>query len=106
MAKGKVKLEWIAKKSARRAAFKKRKKGLMQKTSELSTLCGVQAYVVVYGPDDLKPEVWPSGEEGNRVLARFMSMTETERKNNVMTVEGFLRKSFTKMEVQLKKCNR
>ncbi|KAL5707422.1 hypothetical protein ACHQM5_018324 [Ranunculus cassubicifolius] len=103
MAKGKVKLEWIAKKSARKATFKKRKKGLMQKTSELSMLCGVQAYVVVYGPDDPKPEVWPSGQEGKRVLARFMNMTETERKNNAMTVEGFLRNSFTKMEVQLKK---
>ncbi|KAL5730143.1 hypothetical protein ACHQM5_003002 [Ranunculus cassubicifolius] len=106
MAKGKVKLEWIAKRSSRRAAFNKRKKGLMQKTSELSTLCGVQAYAVVYGPDDPKPEVWPRGPEANHVLARFMRMTEAERKNNVMNVEGFLMKSFTKMELQLRKNQR
>ncbi|KAL5697602.1 hypothetical protein ACHQM5_028727 [Ranunculus cassubicifolius] len=103
MAKDKVKLEWIAKRAARRASFKKRKQGLMQKTRELSTLCGVQACVVVYDPDNQKAEVWPSRQEAESVLARFMRTSELDRKKNEMNVEGYLKKSINKEEVQLKK---
>jgi SRF-type transcription factor (DNA-binding and dimerisation domain) len=64
MARKKVNLAWIQNDAIRRATFKKRKKGLIKKASELSTLCGVDTCVVIYGPQDQKPEVWPFTKGG------------------------------------------
>ncbi|KAF5203782.1 agamous-like MADS-box protein AGL80, partial [Thalictrum thalictroides] len=88
MARKKVKLAWIVNDSARRATFKKRKKGLMKKVSELSTLCGVEACAIIYGPEDPQPDVWPSTpSEAHRVLTRFNSMPEMEQSKKMMNQE-------------------
>ncbi|KAF9618226.1 hypothetical protein IFM89_000861 [Coptis chinensis] len=48
MARGKVKHEYIDDKSSREVSFKKRKRGLKKKMTELSTLCGVEACAIIY----------------------------------------------------------
>ncbi|KAF9607053.1 hypothetical protein IFM89_030826 [Coptis chinensis] len=106
MARKKVKLQWIANDSARRATFKKRKKGLMKKVSELSTLCGVEACAIVYGPYDPQPDVWHSPSEVHRVLMRFKSMPEMEQSKKMMNQEGFLRQRVVKLNEQLKRQQR
>ncbi|XP_072982731.1 agamous-like MADS-box protein AGL80 [Typha latifolia] len=106
MARKKVNLAWIANDSTRRATFKKRKKGLMKKASELATLCDVKACVVVYGPQEPHPEVWPSLPEATRVLARFKSMPEMEQCKKMMNQEGFLRQRVGKIQEQLRKQER
>ncbi|XP_008800341.1 agamous-like MADS-box protein AGL80 [Phoenix dactylifera] len=106
MARKKVNLAWIANDSTRRATFKKRRKGLMKKVSELATLCDVKACVVVYGPQEPQPEVWPSVPEVTRVLARFKSMPEMEQCKKMMNQEGFLRQCVTKLQEQLRKHER
>ncbi|KAF5203091.1 agamous-like MADS-box protein AGL80 [Thalictrum thalictroides] len=104
MARKKVKLAWIVNDSARRATFKKRKKGLMKKVSELSTLCGVEACAIIYGPEDPQPDVWPSTpSEAHRVLTRFNSMPEMEQSKKMMNQEGLLRQGISKVKEQLKK---
>ncbi|KAF5764506.1 putative transcription factor MADS-type1 family [Helianthus annuus] len=50
MTRKKVKLAFIMNDSARKATYKKRKKGLMKKVNELSTLCGIDACVIIYSP--------------------------------------------------------
>ncbi|CAL9171708.1 unnamed protein product, partial [Musa hybrid cultivar] len=103
MARKKVNLAWIANDSTRRATFKKRRKGLMKKVSELSTLCDVKACMIVYGPQEPHPEVWPSLPEATRVLARFKSMPEMEQCKKMMNQEGFLRQRVAKLQEQLRK---
>ncbi|KAF8392750.1 hypothetical protein HHK36_023099 [Tetracentron sinense] len=103
MARKKVKLAYIANDSARRATFKKRRKGLMKKVSELSTLCGVDACAIIYSPYDTEAEVWPSPSEAQRVLARFKSLPEMEQSKKMMNQEGFLRQRMAKVKEQLKK---
>ncbi|KAJ6434469.1 hypothetical protein OIU84_018060 [Salix udensis] len=56
MTRKKVKLAYITNDSARKATFKKRKKGLMKKVSELSTLCGIEACAIICSPYDAQPE--------------------------------------------------
>lgn len=73
MTRKKVTLAYIANDSARKATFKKRKKGLIKKVSELSTLCGIEACAVIYSPYDTEPEVWPSVVGAHRAIARFRS---------------------------------
>ncbi|KAJ4956564.1 hypothetical protein NE237_013347 [Protea cynaroides] len=103
MARKKVKLAWIANDAARRATFKKRKKGIMKKVSELSTLCGVSACAIIYGPYEPEPEVWPSSSDAKRVLARFRSLPDMEQCKKMMNQEEFLRQRITKLKDQFKR---
>ncbi|KAK7387366.1 hypothetical protein VNO78_28115 [Psophocarpus tetragonolobus] len=103
MTRKKVKLAFIVNDSARKATFKKRKKGLMKKVSELSTLCGIDACAIVYSPYDPQPEVWPSPMGVQRVLAKFRRMPELEQSKKMVNQESFLRQRILKAKDQLKK---
>ncbi|WOL06705.1 hypothetical protein Cni_G15439 [Canna indica] len=106
MARKKVNLAWIANDSTRRVTFKKRRKGLIKKVSELSTLCDVKACIVVYGPKEPEPVAWPSAPEARRVLAQFRGMPEMEQSKKMMNQEGFLRQRIAKLREQLGKQER
>lgn len=104
-----MKLAWITNDATRRATFKKRKKGLVKKVSELATLCGVEACLVVYGPQDAveaEAEVWPSPAEAARVATRFRSMPEMDQWRKMTNQEGFLRQRAAKLQDQLRRQER
>ncbi|KAL9378795.1 hypothetical protein Peur_027277 [Populus x canadensis] len=103
MTRKKVKLAYICNDSARKATFKKRKKGLMKKVSELSTLCGVDACAIVYSPYDSQPEVWPSPLGVQRVVTKFKTMPEIEQGKKMVNQESFLRQRITKSCDHIKK---
>ncbi|KAG2669008.1 hypothetical protein I3760_14G014700 [Carya illinoinensis] len=106
MTRKKVNLAYIANDSARKAAFKKRKRGLLKKMSELSTLCGIQTCAIIYSPYDPEPEIWPSPLGAQSVIARFKSMPEAEQSRKMVNQESFLRQRITKAKNQLKKQQR
>ncbi|KAK9920087.1 hypothetical protein M0R45_028649 [Rubus argutus] len=103
MTRKKVKLTYITNDSARKATFKKRKKGLMKKVSELTTLCDIDACAIIYSPYDSQPEVWPSPLGVQRVLAQFKTMPEMEQSKKMVNQESFLRQRISKTQEQLKK---
>ncbi|XP_015895382.3 agamous-like MADS-box protein AGL80 [Ziziphus jujuba] len=103
MTRKKVKLAYIKNDVARKATFKKRKKGLMKKLSELSILCGIETCTIICSPYEKKPEVWPSTMGVHKTLARFRKMPESDQSKNMMSQESYLRKNIEKMEEQLKK---
>ncbi|OEL34753.1 Agamous-like MADS-box protein AGL80 [Dichanthelium oligosanthes] len=107
MARKKVALQWITNDSTRRATFKKRRKGLMKKASELATLCGVDACVMVYGAGESQPEVWPEAPgETARIVRRFKDVPELDQCKKMMDMEGFLRQRVDKLREQLHKAQR
>ncbi|KAL0384712.1 UNVERIFIED_CONTAM: Agamous-like MADS-box protein [Sesamum radiatum] len=106
MTRKKVKLAFITNDSARKATFKKRKKGLMKKVSELSTLCGIDACAIVYSPYDSHPEAWPDGRGAHRVLAQFKRMPEMEQSKKMVNQESFIHHRITKAAEQLKKLHK
>ncbi|XP_040993164.1 agamous-like MADS-box protein AGL80 [Juglans microcarpa x Juglans regia] len=106
MTRKKVKLAYITNDSARKATFKKRKKGLMKKMSELSTLCGIQTCAIIYCPYDSQPEVWPSAMGVQRAIVRFKKMPEAEQSRKMVNQDSFLRQRISKAEEQLKKQQR
>ncbi|XP_043694614.1 MADS-box transcription factor PHERES 1-like [Telopea speciosissima] len=67
MGRAKVKLELIATERSRNTTFQKRKKGLKKKTYEFSTLCGVDACLIILGPNQgdrvVEPETWLENRE-------------------------------------------
>ncbi|KAL6531387.1 hypothetical protein OROMI_027750 [Orobanche minor] len=106
MTRKKVKLAFITNDSARKATFKKRKKGLMKKVSELSTLCGIEACAIVYSPYESHPDVWPDGRGAQRVLAQFKRMPEMEQSKKMVNQESFIRNRIMKAADQLKKLHK
>lgn len=103
MTRKKVKLAYIANDSARKATFKKRKKGMLKKVKELTTLCDVEACAIIYSPYESAPEVYPSPLGAQRVLGRFRKMPEMEQSKKMVNQEGFLRQRIAKANEQLKK---
>ncbi|KAL8228848.1 hypothetical protein R6Q57_013748 [Mikania cordata] len=103
MTRKKVKLAFIMNDSARKATFKKRKKGLMKKVNELSTLCGIDACAIIYSAYEAQPEVWPNNIGVQRVLAQFKRMPEMEQSKKMVNQESFIRQRITKASEQLKK---
>ncbi|KAF5726859.1 agamous-like MADS-box protein AGL80 [Tripterygium wilfordii] len=103
MTRKKVNLAYITNDSARKATFKKRKKGLIKKVSELSTLCGIDAAAIVYSPYDSQPEVWPSPGGVQHVISQFRRMPEMEQSKKMVNQESFIRQRIAKATEQLKK---
>ncbi|CAO2204532.1 unnamed protein product [Urochloa humidicola] len=103
MARKKVNLQWISNSSTRRATYKKRCQGLMKKTSELATLCGIKACVVVYGEGEAQPEVWPSAPEATRFLKKFKAMPDIGRFKKMQTQEDFIQGRIAKLRDQVSK---
>ncbi|KAH7537197.1 agamous-like MADS-box protein AGL80 [Ziziphus jujuba] len=103
MTRKKVKLAYINNDSARKATFNKRKKGLMKKVSELSTLCDVDACAIVYSPYDTQPEIFPSPSGAQRVLAKFKKMPAMEQNKKMVNQDSFLRQRIAKADEQLRK---
>ncbi|OMO69197.1 Transcription factor, MADS-box [Corchorus capsularis] len=106
MTRQKVKLEWIESESARKASLKKRRLGLMKKVSELTTLCGVNAAVIVYSPDEVNPMVWPSPSMVHQQLARFQGMPNSNRLKRMNNQKTYLKEKISKAVEQLTKKQR
>ncbi|XWS59365.1 hypothetical protein CRYUN_Cryun08bG0115200 [Craigia yunnanensis] len=106
MTRKKVRLAWIANDSARRASLKKRRLGLLKKVSELATLCGTEACLIIYSPDESEPLVWPSHAEVQRQLEEFQKMSELERLKKMTNQETYLRQRVTKSQEQQRKFQR
>lgn len=90
MTRSKVKLELIANESARKTTFRKRKKGLLKKMEELTTLCGVDACAILSSPFEPNAEVWPSPAGARKVLSRFMSLPEEVQSKRMLNQEAYL----------------
>ncbi|CAH2054913.1 unnamed protein product [Thlaspi arvense] len=103
MTRKKVKLAFIANDSSRKATFKKRKKGLMKKVNELSTLCGITACAIIYSPYDSNPEVWPSNSGVQRVVTEFRTLPEMDQHKKMVDQETFLRQRIAKASEHLKR---
>ncbi|KAK6915738.1 Transcription factor, MADS-box [Dillenia turbinata] len=103
MTRKKVKLAYIANDSARKATFKKRKKGLMKKVSELSTLCGIEACAVIYSPYEPQPDVWPSALGVQHILTKFRRLPEMDQSKKMMNQEGFIRQRIAKARDHLRR---
>ena len=103
MTRNKVKLELIENNSSRKATYKKRNKGLMKKAKELTTLCGVEACVILYSPYDPQPEVWANPKGVNHVLKRFKNLTKEEQGKNMLNQESYLKMRIAKATQLLEK---
>jgi hypothetical protein len=102
MTRKKVKLAFISDDSTRKATYKKRKKGIIKKVSELSILCGIPACAIISNPFDSKTEVWPDLAGAKQIIERYQNSSVINGAKNV-NQESFLLQRITKAREQLKK---
>ncbi|CAK8566085.1 unnamed protein product [Lathyrus sativus] len=103
MTRKKLKIAFIENDPARKATYKTRKKGLVKKVDELSTLCGVDACAIIYGPYNAQPEIWPSPSGVEKVLSKFMTVPEFEQRIKMANQESFLKQRVSKFEKQFER---
>ncbi|XP_047938059.1 MADS-box transcription factor 56-like [Salvia hispanica] len=89
MTRKKVTLAYVKNDSERKTSYKKRKKGLIKKVSELSTLSGVSTCVIIYSPYDPVPV--PSPFRAQSVLARFRKLSNMDQSKKMVNEESFIR---------------
>lgn len=106
MTRKKVTLAFITNDSERKASYKKRKKGLIKKVSELSTLCGVDACAIIYSQYDAVPEVWPSPLAAQAILARFRKLSDMDQGRKMVNQETFTCQRIKKAADQLRRLQR
>lgn len=104
MTRKKVKLAFISDDSARRATYKKRKKGIIKKVSELTILCDIQACAIISSPFDSQPEVWPDLEGAKKVIEKYQNASVIDQSKNV-NQESFIMQRIAKAKEQLKRQN-
>ncbi|KAI5659259.1 hypothetical protein M9H77_28052 [Catharanthus roseus] len=101
MSKSKVKLAFIENDAKRRAVYNKRKKGLLNKVSELTTLCGINACSIVYSKFDSEPNVWPSTLAAQQVISQFKHLPEMMKERKMLNQEAYLRERIMKLKKRL-----
>ncbi|XP_019418422.1 PREDICTED: agamous-like MADS-box protein AGL80 [Lupinus angustifolius] len=58
-------------------------------------MCGTDACVIIYGPNQPHPEVWPSHQGVQDLISKFKAMPKMERSRNMFNKEIFLKKMLT-----------
>ncbi|KAJ1399343.1 hypothetical protein SESBI_30444 [Sesbania bispinosa] len=102
MARRMLKLAYISDEATRKATYMKRKKDILKKMDELTTLCGVFACVIIFSPFDSQVDVWPNLEGAKQVIERYKNTHMIEESKNVNR-ESFLTKMIAKGQDRLKK---
>ncbi|MED6147798.1 hypothetical protein PIB30_047118 [Stylosanthes scabra] len=106
MTRKKVKLAYISDDSARKATFKKRKRGILKKVTELTVLCGIEACAIISNPFDSKAaEVWPDPETAKEVIEKYHNSSAIDESKN-MNQESFMLQRIAKAKELLKKKRR
>ncbi|KAI6671312.1 hypothetical protein NL676_006197 [Syzygium grande] len=108
MGRGKLVLELIPKEKARRITYEKRKKGLMKKAQEFTTLCGVDTCMIIYGPAgtaaDTEPEIWPaSPEKVKGIIEQYKSEGADHRAKRTIGLPEFFANRKRKVDAELTK---
>ncbi|KAK7399919.1 hypothetical protein VNO78_11116 [Psophocarpus tetragonolobus] len=104
MGRGRISMQLIEKEKARKTTFYKRKKGLMKKVYEFSTLCAVDVSAIIYAPKFLdKLETWPQDStEVERVIKKYQNTT-SDRRLKVYDVQEYFSDRLKKIEGEISK---
>ncbi|XP_077230635.1 agamous-like MADS-box protein AGL61 [Tasmannia lanceolata] len=107
MGRAKILMEQIRCNKRRRSTYSKRILGLKKKTSELSTLCGIDTCIISFGPNREEPETWPENRsEVIRIIEKYKSNEDREkRKEDLSSILESKMKSAKKQLDQIRKKN-
>ncbi|XP_020202584.1 agamous-like MADS-box protein AGL80 [Cajanus cajan] len=102
MTRKKVKLAFISDNTARKTTYKKRKKGIIKKVSELTILCGIPACAIISSSFESKPEIWPDPERAKQMIEKYLNEAVLDQNKNI-NQESFIMQRIDKARDRLKK---
>ncbi|KAJ7971651.1 Agamous-like MADS-box protein AGL36 [Quillaja saponaria] len=104
MTRKKVTLAWIERSRDRKVSFQKRKKGLVKKVQELTTLCAIDAFIIIHGPslDVEQLKAWPSNDKILELFTKFQDVSEMDRFKKMVDQESYLVEQITKLKEKLR----
>ncbi|XP_031505069.1 agamous-like MADS-box protein AGL80 [Nymphaea colorata] len=103
MGRAKLPIKLITGERSRNATFTKRSRGLTKKIFEFSTLCDVEARMIVYSsaPGSC-PQTWPEDPaKVGRVIKRFQRAPKEERDKRQQDISSLLRSKKKKLQDEL-----
>ncbi|KAJ9677554.1 hypothetical protein PVL29_022509 [Vitis rotundifolia] len=110
MARGKLKLELIADEKLRCRTFRNRQKGLKKKLHELSTLCDVEACMIMYCDQNgnvtysSQPDIWPENQyEVQRIVNKYISERREDHGKRTVDLSDILESRKREAELELQK---
>ncbi|XP_073307180.1 agamous-like MADS-box protein AGL11 [Primulina huaijiensis] len=107
MGRAKLNMELIIKEKSRSITFKKRKEGLIRKIKEFTTLCAVEACMIIYGPKQDKvstdPEFWPENIDEMRRIIDIHKAKNKDSGNKSYGLSDFFHDRRKKIEDELSK---
>ncbi|CAJ1882190.1 unnamed protein product [Sphenostylis stenocarpa] len=104
----KMTLQLIENFVTRKTRYRKNREILLKKVEDLATLCDLNACVIIYGPGDNEPTVWPSREIAKEMLDKFENAPLSDRVRKNVTPQLYIQQMNKKIEnhiVKLKKKN-
>ncbi|KAL0375934.1 UNVERIFIED_CONTAM: Agamous-like MADS-box protein [Sesamum calycinum] len=101
-------MELISNERSRTLTFKKRKEGLIRKLREFTTLCDVNACMIIYGPNpENGPEIWPKNNPDEvRRMIEVYSARNKESGSKSFGLPDFFNDRKRKLEEELVKLRR
>ncbi|KAK1281417.1 Agamous-like MADS-box protein AGL80 [Acorus gramineus] len=102
MSRKKVNISWIANDGAQRVTLTKRRKGLVNKMREITTLCRVMGSKVIYDSEKEDPmEAWLDKIEAQSVFHDHMELPESQRNRKSLDMKALFHHRLTKYMYQL-----
>jgi len=99
----KIEMKKISNESNLQVTFSKRRNGLFKKTSELCTLCGADAALVVFSPSG---KVFSFGHPNlDTVIDRYLSLVPTQNDGTMQFIEGRRNANVRELNAQLTQFN-
>ena len=108
MGRARITLKPISNERSRKSTFKTRKEGLITKISQLSTMCGVEACLIVY--DDINGDVgavtWPENPTLVRPIIENYERQRAEKPPKTFVIQDFFENRKNMVEAEISKLHK
>ncbi|XP_077242921.1 MADS-box protein FBP24-like [Tasmannia lanceolata] len=105
MGRAKLPIKPINRERSRNETFKKRRKGLIKKTYEFATLCGVDVCLICFGPEGNQPfeaETYPKNrDEVGEIINLYRGLSKEDQDRRKLDLPSFLEDKKRKKEREL-----
>ncbi|XP_018625017.1 floral homeotic protein PMADS 2-like [Nicotiana tomentosiformis] len=103
MSRRKIGMELIKNERSRNSTYQKRKKSLEKKSNELSILCQVKLCMIVYGPKDSEPTIWPDKDTVLSLIYSYRARSDDDKRLRTHDLSFYFRDLTRKVEIESSK---
>ncbi|KAL3649456.1 hypothetical protein CASFOL_005859 [Castilleja foliolosa] len=103
MARKKVKFAMITNKRLRKSTEKRRVTNLFKKAHELSILCNIEMFIIIFNRNEGETTMWPSQDMVMNGVSKFLAIPEQERVKKMVLQEKHLTDKMEELSEKISK---